>query len=109
MGDAIAYQGQTAVGSGSQSFIYIHNPKGKASKIGIIAAHIASGTQTGVVEISIGGDSTNPVLIYRGSFTAAAPYVRLDPNYVIQPGQIIKIAFSSITAGDVVRCFIGGH
>lgn len=110
MGDAIAYHGRTAVNSGgSHTFTYIHDPKGKPSRVGIIAAAIESGTQTGDVAIYFGGSPENDVQIHGDAFTANDPYTIINPNFVIHPGQSIRIVFSTITAGDVIECFIGGH
>jgi len=109
MGAEIKYHVRTAVSSGGTvTFSYNHDPKGKASRVGIINCAIDSGTQTGSVRIYYGNDSTG-VEIGNGSFTAADPSVRLDPNFVIHPGQTITAIFSTVTAGDVVSMFIGGH
>lgn len=109
MGAEIKYHGRTAVSTGgSVTLSYTHDPKGKASRVGIIACAIDSGTQTGAVRIYYGNDTTG-VEIGNGTFTAADPSVRLDPNFVIHPGQSIQAVFSTVTAGDVVSMFVGGH
>ena len=109
MGADIKYHGRTVVSTGgSVTLSYTHDPKGKASRVGIIAAAIDSGTQTGAVRLFYGNDE-NGIEIGNGTFTAADPSVRLDPNFVIHPGQTIRAVFSTVTAGDVVSLFIGGH
>ena len=110
MGEAVRFT-QTAVMNtgGTQTISYIHDPKGKASRVGIISAHLASGTQTGSVSIRYGNDVTNAVEIGNGTFTANDPSVTIHPNFVIHPGQAIVVIFSTVTAGDVARVFIGGH
>ena len=102
---------QTAVISsgGAQTISYVHDPQGKASRIGVIAAHIASGTQTGMVAFYYGNDLTNAVMIHRQALTATTPYAVTYPEFVIYPGQVIAISFSGVTAGDVARVHIGGH
>ena len=109
MGAAIAFHGRTAVPTGgSVTISYTHDPKGKASRVGIIAAAIDSGTQTGALRLFYGNDA-NGIEIGNGTFTANDPSVVLDPNFVIYPGQTIRAVFSTVTAGDVVSLFIGGH
>lgn len=109
MGADIKFHGRTAVPTGgSVTLSYTHDPKGKASRVGIIACAVDSGTQTGAVRIYYGNDPAG-VEIGNGTFTAADPSVRLDPNFVIHPGQTIRAIFSNVTAGDVVSMFIGGH
>jgi len=109
MGADIKFHGRTAVPSGgSVTLSYTHDPKGKASRVGIIACSVDSGTQTGSVRIYYGNDTTG-VEIGNGTFTASDPVVRLDPNFVIHPGQTIRAVFSTVTAGDVVSFFVGGH
>ena len=109
MGADVKFHGRTAVGTGgSATFSYNHDPKGKSSRVGIIACAIDSGTQTGAVRIYYGNDG-NLVEIGNGTFTAADPSVTLNPNFVIHPGQTIRAVFSSVTAADVVSMFIGGH
>lgn len=109
MGADIKFHGRTAVSTGgSVTLSYTHDPKGKASRVGIIACAVDSGTQTGSVRIFYGND-VQGVEIGNGTFTAADPSVRLDPNFVIHPGQNIRAIFSNVTAGDVVSMFVGGH
>ena len=109
MGADIKYHARTVVSSGgSVTLSYAHDPKGKASRVGIIACAVDSGTQTGSVRIFYGNDAQG-IEIGNGTFTAADPSVRLDPNFVIHPGQTITAIFSTVTAGDVVSMFVGGH
>lgn len=109
MGAAIKYHTRTAVSTGGTvTLSYAHDPKGHASKVGIIACAVDSGTQTGSVRIYYGNDN-NGIEIGNGTFTAADPTVRLDPEFVIYPGQTITAVFSNVTAGDVVGMFVGGH
>lgn len=112
MGDPIKYAaGPASVGAaGTFSFDYTHDPKGKASKLDLIQAGIASGTQTGVVAFYFGNDIGGGLReISRSSLTAAAPSHAEWPDMVIYPGQCIHIAFTNVTAGDTVTCYIGGH
>lgn len=110
MGDVIRYvQTATISTGGTYETFYIHDPSGKPSRVGLIAASLESGTQTGVVQISIGNDVSNTVMIERFAFTANNPSVALNPNFVIQPGMVIRFAFGSITAGDVARIAVVGH
>lgn len=113
MGDIIRYAaGPASVGAaGTFSFYYIHPPKGKASKLDLIQAAIATGTQTGKVAFYFGNDpDTGLREISRSSLTAAAPaHSLVDSLPVIYPGQCVRIAFSNVTAGDTVHCYIGGH
>ena len=110
MGADIRYHGRTAVGTGgSVTLSYTHDPKGKASRVGIIACAVDSGTQTGSVRIYYGNSAGSLVEIGNGTFTASDPSVRLDPNFVIHPGQTIQAIFSTVMAGDVVSMFVGGH
>ena len=110
MGDAIKFvQTATISSGGTYQIIYSHDPRGKPSRVGIISAYIASGTQTGDVSIKYGNDITNTVEIGNGSFTASDPSVVLEPNFVIHPGQVIIFDLATITAGDVVRVMVGGH
>jgi len=110
MGDAIKFvQTATISTGGTMQIVYTHDPRGKASRVGLLSAYIASGTQTGDVSIKYGNDITNTVEIGNGSFTANDPSVTLNPNFVIHPGQVIIFDFATITAGDVVRIMVGGH
>jgi len=110
MGEAIKFvQTATISTGGTLQIVYTHDPKGKSSRVGLISAYIASGTQTGDVSIQYGNDITNPVEIGNGAFTTSDPSVVLNPNFVIHPGQCIIFNFATITAGDVVRVMVGGH
>ena len=110
MGATIAFNARTAVSTGGTvTFSYVHDPKGKSSRVGIIACALASGTQTGAVRIYYGNDPANAVEIGNGTFTASDPTVTLNPNFVIHPGQVIVAIFSTVTAGDVAAFFVGGH
>lgn len=110
MGDVIRYvQTATISTGGTYETFYVHDPRGKPSRVGLISASLESGTQTGVVQISIGNDITNTAMIERFAFTANNPCVALNPNFVIQPGMVIRFKFSNITGGDVARISVVGH
>lgn len=110
MGDAIKFvQTATISTGGTYEIVYTHDPRGKPSRVGLIAARIASGTQTGVVSIRFGNDPLNMVELERFSFTANNPSVTLYPEFVIYPGQVISFHFSTITAADTICVAIGGH
>ena len=110
MGDAIKFvQTATISSGGTLQIVYTHDPRGKSSRVGLISAYIASGTQTGRVDIQYGNDIVNTVEIGNGTFTANDPSVVLEPNFVIHPGQVVIFNFSAITAADVVRVMVGGH
>lgn len=111
MGDPIKYEaGPASVGAaGTFSFTYTHDPKGNPSKIDTIQAAIVSGTQTGVVVFSRGNSVANLREISRSSLTAAAPSHYIPGDFILYPGQVLSIDFSSVTAADTVQCFIGGH
>ena len=110
MGDAIKFvQTATISTGGTLQIVYTHDPKGKSSKVGVISAYIASGTQTGKVSVKYGNDITNTVEIGNGVFTANDPSVVLSPDFVVHPGQVILFDFSTMVAGDVVRVMVGGH
>lgn len=96
-------------GAGDVTFQYIHPPKATPSRVGLIAAHISAGTQTGSCSISYGNDATNALEIGHGVFAADAPSFTLHPHIVIQPGQVILIRLYNVTAGDTVRAFVEGH
>lgn len=102
--------GPVSVGAaGTYQFLYTQDPKGRAVKVDNIQAAIASGTQTGVVRFRLGTDITNLNEISRSSLTAAAPSHRIPGDFILHPGMVISIDFSSVTAADQVTCFIGGH
>jgi len=111
MGDTIRYAaGPVSIpAAGTAQFIYVHDPKGKPSKIDTIQGAIASGTQTGVVRIRRGNDTGTLREISRSSLTAASPSHSIPGDFVLFPGQVISIDFSSVTAADQVHIYIGGH
>lgn len=110
MGDAIKFvQTATISSGGTYEIVYTHDPRGKPSRVGLIAARISAGTQTGIVSIRFGNDPTNMVELERHAFTASNPSVSLDPSLVLYPGQVISFHFSTITAGDTIVVAIGGH
>lgn len=111
MGEAIMFHARTAVGTAAtaQSFTYTHDPRSKPSRVGLIACTVDSGVQTGSVRIYYGNSEGALVEIGNGVFTAADPKVRIDPNFVIHPGQVIKATYTVDTAGDMISMFIGGH
>ena len=111
MGEAVKYHARTAVAAAAtaQSLTYTHDPKGKASRIGIIACAVDSGAQTGSVRIYLGNSAGAMVEIGNGTFTAADPTVVLEPNFVLHPGMVITATYTITTAGDIISMFIGGH
>jgi len=111
MGAPITYEARTAApGGAALTLSYMHDPKGKASRVGIISVSLASGTQTGSVSIRYGNSAGSVAEIGNGTFTAADPSVTIHPNFVIHPGQVITAIFSAtVTAGDVCTLTIGGH
>ena len=111
MGEAVnaAFGPMAIPGAGEHIFEYVHPATAKPSRIGLIAAHISAGTQTGKICIRYGNDPVSALEIGRGTFTAAYPSYKIEPNLVIQPGQAIRIWLWDITAGDTVRAFIEGH
>lgn len=110
MGEAVKFvQTATIPTGGALQISYVHDPKGKASRVGIISTYLAAGTQTGAVSIRYGNDITNTVEIGNGTFTANDPSVTIHPNFVIHPGQVITIHFTTVTANDTARVVIGGH
>jgi len=111
MGDSIKYEARTAApGGAALTLSYMHDPKGKPSRVGIIATSLASGTQTGSVSIRYGNSVGSAAEIGNGTFTAADPSVVIHPNFVIHPGQVILAVFSStVTAGDICTFTVGGH
>jgi hypothetical protein len=112
MGDVIAAAfGPIAVNpTGIVIWSYIHPPKGKASRVGLITVHIASGTQTGKICIRYGPANigTAPE-IHKDVFTANDPSVCINPNFVIQPGQAIYLWMWDLVTGDTILGFIEGH
>jgi len=111
MGDVIsaAFGPQAVPTAGEIIWDYVHPPKGKASRVGLIAAHLSAGTQTGKLCIRYGNDIGTALEIHKDVFTALDPSVAINPNFVIQPGQIIRIWIWDVTAGDTARFFIEGH
>ncbi len=106
---AAAYGPQAVPTGGEIIFEYVHPPDGKPSRVGLIAAHISAGTQTGKLCIRYGNDLSTALEIHKDVFTANDPSVAISPNFVIQPGQVIRIWLWDVTAGDTVRAFIEGH
>jgi len=109
MGDVIKWVQTVTANGGALEFLYTHDPKGKASRVGLIAFSIRSGTQTGASCISYGNDPLNVVCLNHHSHTASDYSNVVEPDIVIQPGQVIKISASSVTAGDVVVAMVEGH
>ena len=102
--------GPVSVGAtGTHTFTYTHPVDVHASLIDAIQGEILSGTQTGVVAFNWGNAVGMTREIYRTSLTAADPAACRNPKRVIYPGQVVEIAFSAVTAGDVVQASIGGH
>ena len=112
MGDVIAAAfGPIAIGpTGALILSYIHPPKGKPSRVGLITVHLQSGTQTGKLCIRYGpADIATAAEIHKDVFTANDPSVCINPNFVIQPGQAIYIWVWDVTQNDVLIAFIEGH
>ena len=111
MGAPIQYHARTAVATAAtaQSLTYTHDPKGKASRVGIIACAVDSGTQTGSVRIYLGNSTGSMVEIGNGTFTVADPTVTLEPNFVLHPGMSITATYTVDTAGDIISLYVGGH
>jgi len=109
MGHRVAVAQTAICSTGTHTYVYTHPFDVQASKIGIIACELDSGTQTGVVSIEYGEDLAGCTEIHRDSFTATSPSVVINPDFVIHPGQVIRIIFTSVTSGDRVKLFIGGH
>ena len=109
MGHRVAVAQTAICSTGTHTYVYTHPFDVQASRIGIIAAELDSGTQTGVVTFEYGEDLAGCTEIHRSSLTAASPGTSINPNFVIHPGQVIRIIFSNVTSGDRVKLFIGGH
>jgi len=109
MGDVIKWVQTVTANGGALQFLYTHDPKGKASRIGLIALSINAGTQTGRSCIFYGNDPTNMVCIQTHEHTTAAYSNACEPDIVIQPGQCIKFIASNVTAGDTVVAMVEGH
>jgi len=111
MGDIINFAFGPMAYPGTDLIItYTHPKEAKPSRVGLIAAHLSSGTQTGKICIRYGNADIGSVTeIHKDSFTATEPSVAISPNFVIQPGQAIYVMIMDVTAGDHVRVFIEGH
>ena len=112
MGEIIDFQvgPRPVAGAGEEIISYIHDPKGKASRVGLITVHLAAGTQTGKLCIRYGsGDVLHCPEIHKDVFTADEPSVCINPNFVIQPGQRIHLWVWDVTAGDIIMARIEGH
>lgn len=111
MGDTVSFV-QTATVNGAASaleILYTHNPKGKPSRIGLIALSITAGTQTGASCILYGNDPSNMVCLSHHAHTPADYSNVVEPDIVIQPGQVIKFYLRTATAGDTVVVMVEGH
>lgn len=107
---AKVHAAHTAIaGATSYTWVYVHPFDQPSSRIGIIAAELDSGTQTGKVTFEYGEDLAGCTQIHQSSLTATDPATSYKPNFVIHPGQVIRIVFSTITAGDRIKCYVGGH
>jgi len=109
MGDVIKWVQTVTANGGALQFLYTHDPKGKASRVGLIACSITAGTKTGRSCIFYGNDPTNMVCIQTHEHTAQDYSNVAEPDIVIQPGQVIKIYLQNVTAGDTVVCMVEGH
>jgi len=110
MGDVIKFvQTATISSGGTYEILYTHDPKGKPSRVGLIACSITAGTQTGASQITYGNDPSNVVILSRHAHTASNPSNVVEPNIVIQPGQCIKFNLTGVTAADTVVCMVEGH
>lgn len=110
MGDAIKFvQTATISSGGTLEIFYTHDPRGKPSRVGLIACSITAGTQTGRSCIFYGNDPSNMVCLSHHAHTAADYTNIVEPNIVIHPGQVIKFYLVGITAGDTVVVMVEGH
>jgi len=110
MGDVIKFvQTATISSGGTYEILYTHDPKGKPSRIGLIACSITAGTQTGSSCILYGNDPTNMVCLSHHPHTPTDYSNVVEPNMVIQPGQCIKFSLRTVTAGDTIVCMVEGH
>lgn len=110
MGDAIKFvQTATISSGGTLEILYTHDPKGKASRVGLIACSIVAGTKTGRSCLFYGNDPLNMVCLNTHEHTATAYSNTYEPDIVIQPGQCIKLYMQNVTAGDSVVFMIEGH
>ena len=109
MGEKVRAAHTAIAGATTYTWVYIHPFDKPSSRIGIIAAELDSGTQTGVVTFEYGEDLAGCTEIHRSSLTATVPATSMSPNFVIHPGQVIRVVFTTITVADRVKIFIGGH
>jgi len=110
MGDVIKFvQTATISSGGTLEILYTHDPKGKASRVGLISVSIVAGTKTGRSCIFYGNDPTNMVCISTHAHTATNYTNVCEPDIVIQPGQVIKMYLQNVTAGDSVVIMVEGH
>jgi len=110
MGDVIKFvQTATISSGGTLEILYTHDPKGKPSRVGLIALSITAGTKTGRSCIFYGNDPNNMVCISTPAHTAASYSNTIAPDIVIQPGQCIKFYLQDCTAADTVVVMVEGH
>jgi len=110
MGDVIKFvQTATISSGGTLEILYTHDPKGKPSRVGLIALSITAGTKTGRSCIFYGNDPNNMVCLQTHEHTATAYSNTYEPDIVIQPGQCIKFYAQTVTAGDTVVVMVEGH
>jgi len=110
MGDVLKFvQTATISSGGTLEILYTHDPKGKPSRVGLIACSITAGTQIGASNISYGNDPTNMVVLSRHAHTPTGLSNVVQPDIVIQPGQVIKFNMTGVTAGDTVVTMVEGH
>ncbi len=111
MGETISFAFGPVAYPGTDLIVtYTHPNTSKPSRVGLIAAHLSSGTQTGKICIRYGNaDIGSAAEIHKDVFTATEPSVAISPNFVIQPGQSIFVWIWDVTLGDNVRIFIEGH
>jgi len=109
MGDVIKWVQTVTANGGALEFLYTHDPKGKPSRVGLMALSINAGAKTGRSCIFYGNDPVNMVCVQTHEHTATAYSNACEPDIVIQPGQCIKFYAQNVTAGDTVVCMVEGH
>jgi len=109
MGAKVRAAHTAIAGATTYTWVYTHPFDQPSSRIGIIAAELDSGTQTGVVTFEYGEDLAGCTEIHRDSLTATSPSTNMSPNFVMHPGQVIRVVFTTITVGDRLKIFVGGH
>jgi len=110
MGDVIKFvQTATIPTGGSIQILYTHDPQGKPSRVGLLAMSITQTAQVGASCILYGNDPANMICLSHHAHTPADYSNVIHPNFVIQPGQVIKFYIRDATAGDTVVIMMEGH